>query len=193
MRIIIIDDHKIFGEGLASLLSSIDLEVVRVFQEPKIALEYLKKVNMPGCNGFKICEEIKLRHIKIKTIAMSMYDDSRIKQQAIKSGANIYLTKTATKEEISLAIKNCFNNKKHLYKTQKESTINDEFTIKYKLTSRERVVLSELLNERSNKEIADILNISKRTVETHRKNITLKLDVKNSIGVAKVALKYNLV
>ena len=111
MRIIIIDDHKIFGEGLASLLSSIDLEVVRVFQEPKIALEYLKKVNdvdivftdinMPGFNGFKICEEIKLRHIKIKTIAMSMYDDSRIKQQAIKSGANIYLTKTATKEEIS--------------------------------------------------------------------------------------------
>ena len=203
MRILIIDDHKIFGEGLASLLSSIDLEVVRVFQEPKIALEYLDKVNdvdivftdinMPGLSGFKICEEIKLRHTKIKTIAMSMYDDSRIKQQAIKSGANIYLTKTATKEEISKAIKNCFNNKKHFHKTQKESTINDEFTIKYKLTSRERDVLLELLNERSNKEIADILNISKRTVETHRKNITLKLDVKNSIGIAKVALKYNLV
>ena len=68
MRIIIIDDHKIFGEGLASLLSSIDLEVVRVFQEPKIALEYLDKVNdvdvvftdinMPELNGFKICEAI---------------------------------------------------------------------------------------------------------------------------------------
>jgi len=203
MRIIIIDDHKIFGEGLASLLSNIDLEVVRVFQEPKIALEYLNKVNdvdivftdinMPELNGFKICEEIKLRNTKIKTIVMSMYDDSRVKKQAIKSGANIYLTKTASKEEISKAIKNCFNNKTYNYKTKKKSTINDEFTIKYKLTAREREILSELLHEKSNQEIADCLNISKRTVETHRKNITLKLDVKNSVGIAKVALKYNLV
>ena len=203
MKVLIIDDHKIFGEGLASILESIKITSVRVFQDPKQALDYLNKfkdidlvftdINMPEFNGFKMCEELRLKHKKIKTIVMSMYDDKRIKQQALKSGADIYITKTATKEEISLAIKNCFNNKKHIYKTKKSSTIDDNFTIKYKLTTREREIISEILDEKSNKQIAEILNISKRTVESHRKNIALKLDVKNSIGIAKIAIKYNLV
>lgn len=203
MKVLIIDDHKIFGEGLASILESIKIKNVRVFQDPKKALDHLNKfkdidlvftdINMPEFNGFKMCEELRLKHKKIKTIVMSMYDDKRIKQQALKSGADIYLTKTATKEEISLAIKNCFNNKKHIYKTKKSSTIDDNFTIKYKLTTREREIISEILDEKSNKEIAETLNISKRTVESHRKNIALKLDVKNSIGIAKIAIKYNLV
>lgn len=203
MKVLIIDDHKIFGEGLASILESIKIKNVRVFQDPKKALDHLNKfkdidlvftdINMPEFNGFKMCEELRLKHKKIKTVVMSMYDDKRIKQQALKSGADIYLTKTATKEEISLAIKNCFNNKKHIYKTKKSSTIDDNFTIKYKLTTREREIISEILDEKSNKEIAETLNISKRTVESHRKNIALKLDVKNSIGIAKIAIKYNLV
>jgi DNA-binding NarL/FixJ family response regulator len=203
MKVLIIDDHKIFGEGLASILESIKIKNVRVFQDPKKALDHLNKfkdidlvftdINMPEFNGFKMCEELRLKHKKIKTVVMSMYDDKRIKQQALKSGADIYLTKTATKEEIALAIKNCFNNKKHIYKTKKSSTIDDNFTIKYKLTTREREIISEILDEKSNKEIAETLNISKRTVESHRKNIALKLDVKNSIGIAKIAIKYNLV
>ena len=203
MKVLIIDDHKIFGEGLASILESIKIKNVRVFQDPKKALDHLNKfkdidlvftdINMPEFNGFKMCEELRLKHKKIKTVVMSMYDDKRIKQQALKSGADIYLTKTATKEEISLAIKNCFNNKKHIYKTKKSSTIDDNFTIKYKLTTREREIISEILDEKSNKEIAETLNISKRTVESHRKNIALKLEVKNSIGIAKIAIKYNLV
>jgi len=203
MKVLIIDDHKIFGEGLASILESIKIKSIRVFQDPKKALDHLNKfkdidlvftdINMPEFNGFKMCEELRLKHKKIKTIVMSMYDDKRIKQQALKSGADIYLTKTATKEEISLAIKNCFNNKKYIYKTKKSSTIDDNFTIKYKLTTREREIISEILDEKSNKEIAETLNISKRTVESHRKNIALKLDVKNSIGIAKIAIKYNLV
>ena len=203
MNVLIIDDHKIFGEGLASILESIKIKSIRVFQDPKKALDHLNKfkdidlvftdINMPEFNGFKMCEELRLKHKKIKTIVMSMYDDKRIKQQALKSGADIYLTKNATKEEISLAIKNCFNNKKYIYKTKKSSTIDDNFTIKYKLTTREREIISEILDEKSNKEIAETLNISKRTVESHRKNIALKLDVKNSIGIAKIAIKYNLV
>jgi DNA-binding CsgD family transcriptional regulator len=65
--------------------------------------------------------------------------------------------------------------------------------LKFSLTNREKEIISEILKEKSNSEIGEILQISKRTVETHRKNIMLKLDVKNSIGIAVKALKYELV
>ena len=70
---------------------------------------------------------------------------------------------------------------------------NDEFSIKFSLTNREKEIIREILKEKSNSEIGEILQISKRTVETHRKNIMLKLNVKNSIGIAVKALRYELV
>ena len=68
----------------------------------------------------------------------------------------------------------------------------DTFTLKYKLTTRERDVLRLMLKEASNNEIGNSLGISKRTVETHRKNIMLKLGAKNNIGLARIAITYNL-
>jgi DNA-binding NarL/FixJ family response regulator len=107
MRAIIIDDHKIFGEGLSMILEKIDISVVRVFQDPKEAWLYFDKfqnidiiftdINMPEMNGFKLCEKIKHINSSIKIIVLSMYDDKRIKKQALQSGADIYLTKTASK------------------------------------------------------------------------------------------------
>jgi len=75
---------------------------------------------------------------------------------------------------------------------EEEEEEEDTFTLKYKLTLREREVLQLLLDEEGNRQIGEILNISTRTVETHRKNIMLKLDVKNNIGLIKKALSYKL-
>jgi DNA-binding NarL/FixJ family response regulator len=78
---------------------------------------------------------------------------------------------------------------------QKERTNknSDDINIKYQLTKREREVLSHMLNDERNTLIASELTISRRTVETHRKNIFLKLGVKTNIGLAQIALKYNLI
>ena len=202
MRAIIIDDHKIFGEGLSMILEKIDVSVVRVFQDPKEAWLYFHKfqnidiiftdINMPEMNGFKLCEKIKHINSSIKIIVLSMYDDKRIKKQALNSGADIYLTKTASKDDIKKAVKNCFLNKDFAQKKSEPNLIKDKFTIKYKLTKREREILVQILNEKSNQEIAEVLEISKRTVETHRKNIQLKLKAKNSVGIVKIALQYDL-
>lgn len=202
MRAIIIDDHKIFGEGLSMILEKIDISVVRVFQDPKEAWLYFDKfqnidiiftdINMPELNGFKLCEKIKNINSSIKIIVLSMYDDKRIKKQALQSGADIYLTKTASKEDIQKAVKNCFLNKDFAQKKSEPNLIKDKFTMKYKLTKREREILVQILDEKSNQEIAEVLQISKRTVETHRKNIQLKLKAKNSVGIVKIALQYDL-
>lgn len=202
MRAIIIDDHKIFGEGLSMILEKIDISVVRVFQDPKEAWLYFHKfqnidiiftdINMPEINGFKLCEKIKHINSSIKIIVLSMYDDKRIKKQALQSGADIYLTKTASKGDIQKAVKNCFLNKDFAQKKSQPNLIKDKFTMKYKLTKREREILVQILDEKSNQEIAEVLQISKRTVETHRKNIQLKLKAKNSVGIVKIALQYDL-
>jgi DNA-binding NarL/FixJ family response regulator len=202
MRAIIIDDHKIFGEGLSMILEKIDISVVRVFQDPKEALLYFDKfqnidiiftdINMPEINGFKLCEKIKNINSSIKIIVLSMYDDKRINKHALKCGADIYLTKTASKEDIKKAVKNCFLNKNFAQKKSEPNLIKDKFTMKYKLTKREREILVQILDEKSNQEIAEVLQISKRTVETHRKNIQLKLKAKNSVGIVKIALQYDL-
>ena len=202
MRAIVIDDHKIFGEGLSMILEKIDISVVRVFQDPKEAWLYFDKfqnidiiftdINMPEMSGFKLCEKIKHINSSIKIIVLSMYDDKRIKKQALQSGADIYLTKTASKEDIQKAVKNCFLNKDFAQKKSEPNLIKDKFTMKYKLTKREREILVQILDEKSNQEIAEVLQISKRTVETHRKNIQLKLKAKNSVGIVKIALQYDL-
>ena len=127
---------------------------------------------------------------------LSMYEDPNIIKEAFESGANAYLSKNTEKAEIIKAIKKCLINKeyvnKRLLKHQEKKYDNDAFVIKYKLTLRERDVLKLMLNEDSNSIISDKLSISKRTVETHRKNILLKLGTKNNIGLAKIALTYNL-
>jgi DNA-binding NarL/FixJ family response regulator len=126
-----------------------------------------------------------------------MYEDPNIIKEAFDCGASAYLSKNTEKGEIIKAVEKSLNNKKYvnkrlLKKREEEEEEEDTFTIKYKLTLREREVLELLLDESSNRQIGENLNISTRTVETHRKNIMLKLDVKNNIGLIKKALSHRL-
>ena len=202
-EVIIIDDHKIFGEGFCSLLENNKFRVKRVFQSPKKAIYYLKRnlvdivfcdINMPEINGIELTKKIKKTNISCKVIMMSMYTQKNIIKKALNNNADGYLTKNCSIEDIKTVISNSFlPHKKTIIQTVDENINNDEFSKKFSLTSREKEIINEILKEKSNSEIGEILQISKRTVETHRKNIMLKLDVKNSIGIAVKAMKYELV
>jgi DNA-binding NarL/FixJ family response regulator len=125
-----------------------------------------------------------------------MYTEKNVIRKALENNADGYLTKNCSIKDIKTAISNSYSNEKRfISKTpkKKQNSNNDSFSLKFKLTKREKEIISYILKEKSNSDIGEILQISKRTVETHRKNIMLKLDVKNSIGIAVKALKYELV
>lgn len=202
---IIIDDHKLFTNGLSSILKSMQLEVKMTFENGKDALNYLKDrevdivfsdINMPEMDGIQLCKRIKQNKINTKIIMLSMYEDPNIIKEAFDAGADGYLSKNTEKEEILNAVQTCLEDKKylssHLKEKRKRKLNEDDFTVKYNLTTRERDVLKLLLKETNNKDISKILNISLRTVETHRSKIYLKLGVKSPLGLGKVAVTYNL-
>jgi DNA-binding NarL/FixJ family response regulator len=203
-KIIIVDDHKIFGEGFCSLLESYNYRILRVFNDAKSALNYINKknnidivfsdINMPKINGLDFLKQIKKFNSEIKVIMMSMYTDKNIINQALKNNADGYLSKNCSIADIEETISNCFRKNTNIPKISIKNTdnISDGFSLKYKLTNREKEIIKHILDQKSNLEISDELEISKRTVETHRKNIMLKLDVKNSIGIAVKCIENNI-
>jgi DNA-binding NarL/FixJ family response regulator len=209
-KIIIIDDHKLFADGLSSILESIGLRVMSTFQNGKEAVLYLQNneidiifsdINMPEMDGLKLCKRLKRDKLKAKIIILSMYEDTNIIKEAFECGASAYLSKNTDKKEIIKAIEKSLDNKKYVNKCllkkkekeeEEEEGEEDTFTLRYKLTLREREILQLLLDQENNRQIGKTLNISIRTVETHRRNIMLKLDVKNNIGLIKKVLSYQL-
>jgi len=203
---IIIDDHLLFTNGLTGILEDIGLKVHSTFSNAKDAITYLKNqnvdiifsdINMPIMDGIQFCKRLKKLQIETPVIILSMYEDANIIKESFNHGAVGYLSKNSDRDEIIKALTNCLNGKefvnKNLLKEDNISSVNkDKYQTKYSLSTREREVLEHILNDEKNSVIADLLNISKRTVETHRKNIMLKLNVKTPVALAKLAIKYKL-
>ena len=203
---IIIDDHLLFTNGLTGILEDIGLKVHTTFSNAKDAITYLKNqnvdiifsdINMPRMDGIQLCKRLKKLQIETPVIMLSMYEDANIIKESFNHGAVGYLSKNSDRDEIIKALTNCLNGKefvnKNLLKEDKISSVNkDKYQTKYSLSTREREVLGHILNDEKNSVIADLLNISKRTVETHRKNIMVKLDVKTPVALAQLAIKYKL-
>ena len=185
INILIIDDHKIFGEGLCSLLENNDYWVSNVIQDPRVALTNIKNnqninlifcdVNMPKIDGIELIKKIKNINSNIRIIMVSMYTDKNIINKALKNGADGYLSKNSSIEDFTNIISNVVSNKKNQTpKFYEQENIKDDFSLKYRLTNREKEIIKQILEQKSNVEIGESLLISKRTVETHRKNIMLK-------------------
>ena len=203
---IIVDDHLLFTNGLTGILEDIGLKVHTTFSNAKDAITYLKNqnvdiifsdINMPRMDGIQFCKRLKKLQIETPVIMLSMYEDANIIKESFNHGAAGYLSKNSDRDEIIKALTNCLNGKefvnKNLLKEDKISSVNkDKYQTKYSLSTREREVLGHILNDEKNSVIADLLNISKRTVETHRKNIMVKLDVKTPVALAQLAIKYKL-
>lgn len=203
---IIVDDHLLFTNGLTGILEDIGLKVHSTFSNAKDAITYLKNqnvdiifsdINMPRMDGIQFCKRLKKLQIETPVVMLSMYEDANIIKESFNHGAVGYLSKNSDRDEIIKALTNCLNGKefvnKNLLKEDKISSVNkDKYQTKYSLTTREREVLGHILNDEKNSVIADLLNISKRTVEIHRKNIMVKLDVKTPVALAQLAIKYKL-
>ena len=201
IKVIIADDHKIFREGVISLLSGLDsIQVIAEAQDGQELLNLLKglrpdvvllDIEMPKKNGIETAAEIREYFPDIKVIALSMHKQSAFVKQMLIAGVSGYVQKDIGKEELIKAI---LTVKRHgSYFTQEMSSIVllslNQKRKEEQITPREKEIIGLIVDEHTTEEIASKLNISKHTVETHRQNIMLKLELKNTAGLVKYAIE----
>ena len=207
VTVIIADDHQLFAEAIKGILvregiivqgickNGKDAYLLTLEQKPQVLLS---DINMTGMEGTHLCMKVKQQLPNTKIIMISMYKEKAVINKAIKNGADAYLSKGSPKSEMIQAIKKCLSGGKYINKNllkEKDTKNNysDKFSKIYKLTNREMEVLKLILKEKSNIEISDILDISKRTIETHRTHLKKKLGVSNTIALFKIAIQHNLI
>jgi len=192
IKIVLVDDHQMFLDGIISVLSSNALfEILFVETNPKQALVKIKNnvpdllisdISMPEMNGIEFIKSVKNNYPDVKILVLSMFEN-------LQSAHNIdgYLLKETSKEIlIETIIDIVQNDKKYFGAGQTESnTFNFKKAI---LTNREKEIIRLITNEYTTDEIAEKLGNCISTVESHRRNIYHKLQVKNTAGLVKMAL-----
>lgn len=200
IRVLIADDHPLVVEGVRGLLETYDrLDVVGTAANGEEALSafdrdlpdvVLMDLNMPGLNGLAATEILLERHPQARILILSMHDAPEYIATALRHGAKGYVLKDAPTEDIVSAIEQVHGGGQYLC-TGTEQVLAPE-TGREPLTSREQTVLLELASGKSNKEVARQLDISVRTVETHRKNIKRKLGISSTAGLTRYALEHGV-
>lgn len=213
IKIILADDHQMFLDGLSSLLSQLkEVQVLAAVKSGSEVLEKLKELspdlvivdlNMPVLNGIETTKAIKSKYPEIKILGLTMENDLDSVTAMLEAGASGYILKNTGKAELEMAIMQVMKGDPYLSQsisTQLAQNLLQNFQQRKEqeneldvLTERELEILKLIAYENSNTDIADVLFISPKTVETHRKNLMRKIGVKNSLGVYKFALKHKLV
>lgn len=214
IKIFIADDHQLFLDGLRAILSSDpDIEIVGQGLNGKEVLEKLAvldvdiillDIEMPNTDVEKLTKAIKKEHPHVRVVILTMYHGTRYYTKLLKHGIHGYLYKSEGKEEFLTAIRKAHNDEiyisRHLHSRpapKPKKDLNPTYDINKEpvekiLTRREIEVLKLIVQEHSNQAIADQLFISLGTVDTHRKNIILKLGVKNTVGLIKYCLQQGI-
>ena len=183
-RLLIVDDHHLVREGLKARLSSVEgfevvgeashaLEAMAICQSEKIDL-VLMDVGMKDVNGIDLTQQLLTQHPYLLVLMLSMYDNPEYVSRALQSGARGYVLKDAPSGEIITAIRAIMDGKTFLSEALSGRLLRAQ-TPRPLLSVREAEVLNCLAKGMANKQIAQILGLSTRTVETHRHNIKRKL------------------
>lgn len=206
IRVLLVDDHMLVLDGLQARLElEADISIVGTAANGLEALEkasalspdlVLMDVSMPILNGLEATKRFRQEQPDIKVLMLSMHNDKEYILSLIRAGANGYVLKDVSSEELIQAINIVHQGGTYFSSGASESLFTEtqpEASQDKVLSNRESSVLAAVANGLSNKEIAQELNISVRTVETHRQNIKTKLDIHSSAGLVKYALEHNLV
>lgn len=211
LKILIVDDHPIIRDGLKTLLSdSLDAEIDEAVDgedmKGKVKDEVfdlvLMDVKMPKVNGIEATKYLSEHYPDQKVLALSTYDDDSYIVSMLESGARGYVLKNAGKEELLEAIEVVLSGESYFSREVSSKLLNKYLRDKQApptgekaevpLTKREKEILKLIAEEFTNQEIAEQLFISPRTVDTHRRNLLQKLDVKNTAGLVRYAFEHGL-
>ncbi|MGB9629035.1 MAG: response regulator [Thermodesulfobacteriota bacterium] len=211
-KIVLAEDHTILREGLKSLLSkSQDFEVVGEAADGREAIQCVERLkpdlilidlSMPRMNGMEAIREIRRISKEIKVVVLTVHKSEEYILATFKAGADGYVLKDATHEELLMSIKSVLKGKHYISPEISEKVLEGYLegrkTLKSKtswdsLTSREREILKLIAEGYRNKEIAEELCISVKTVEKHRSNLMEKLNLHNVQALTAFAIKHGLV
>ncbi len=210
IRILLADDHKIIREGLRALLvNQRDIDVIGEAEDGRSTVKLshelspdivIMDISMPDMNGIEAARQIISRDSRIKVIALSVHSDKRFVIEMLNAGASGYLLKDCAFEELANAIRIVMSNRSYLSPAITDVMIQDYRNLLSKetlsvfslLSPREREILQLFAEGKSTKEIAFDLDISIKTVETHRQQIMKKLDIHTIAELTKYAIKEGL-
>ncbi|HEV3198168.1 MAG TPA: response regulator transcription factor [Bryobacteraceae bacterium] len=212
IRILLADDHRILREGLRSLLAQqVDIVVVGEASDGETAVALARELRpdivimdvvMSGLGGVEATRRIRTDLRDTKVIGLSMHSDRRFVSEMLRAGALGYLVKDSAFEELNQAVRAVMEGRPYLSAAITGSLVEDFVrqacmeerhpTPLHMLTSREQEVLRLLADGKRVKEIAHFLNISAKTVESHRQNIMDKLEIHSTIELTRYALREGL-
>jgi DNA-binding NarL/FixJ family response regulator len=211
-KVVIAEDHTILREGLRALLgSSPEFEVVAEAEDGKEAIKCVERkkpdivlmdLSMPRMSGIEAIREIKRGDSQIKVVALTVHKTEEYVLATLKEGVDAYVVKDATHSELLMALRSVIGGKRYLSPGVSDKVIEGYLegrkTVKpasafESLTAREREILKLIAEGYKNREIADYLCISVKTVETHRSSLMRKLDIHNVSGLTAFAMDRGLV
>lgn len=208
IRIAIADDHSLFREGMRMIIAG--MQGIRICLEAETGKELLEKlesnpvdiilldIEMREMTGVEALKRLTANEKRPGIIMLSMHTEARMISYMMEQGASAYLPKDVRSEELETAIRTVYEKGLYLNDMISKSLLSglknksNKHTPVVQLSSREKEILELICQEMTAREIGEKLFISERTVEGHRKNLYMKLEVKNSAGLVKKALQLNL-
>lgn len=211
IRIFIVEDHQIFSEALISLLRQNEgLDIIGSEDDAQLSINRINDLkpdvvitdlSMPKIRGQQLIEAIKKRNPEIKTIVLTMHKDEEYVRSSLDAGADGYVLKDDTHQDLVVAIHSVIKGKSYLSPGICTNIVHGYLgsankplataTDKEVLTSRERQIIKLIAEGESNRSISTLLSISCKTVEKHRSNIMKKLNLHNSANLTKYAIENN--
>lgn len=208
-RVLLADDHTIVRAGIRALLDNLSqVEVVGEAANGAQALDAIEEMRpdvvlldlmMPGLSGFEVLKEANERFPEVRVILLTVHEEVEYAYQALHLGASGYLPKGAASAELPLAIEHVMGGKKYISPALNQTAAlelgrgSDGQVLPTELTPRQKEVLARIAEGQSTKDIALTLEISTKTVETHRAQLMERLNIHNIAGLVRYAIKMGVV
>ena len=211
VKVLVVDDHDVVREGIRMVLDSDpELEVVGVASSGEEAIAQVRElepnvvvmdIGMPGLSGFEATRQIRQSHPDTQVLALTVHDSEAYVFQMLQAGATGYVDKRAPAEEVIQAVKRANRGESELHPSVAKLLIKDylsrmergEETSYDTLSDREREILKLIAEGQTNKEIAEMLFLSVKTVQAHRANLMRKLGMHDRTELVKYAIRKGII
>jgi two-component system response regulator NreC len=211
IRVLIVDDHTLLRDGLCALLELVpDIEVVGEAGNGREALEkarellpdiVLMDIEMPVMDGLEAARRIRAQHLGSKVLILSQYEDAERVVDAVEAGVKGFVNKTAAPAELAASIRSVYRGDSYLSPAAARQLVGEYQRTNHgkghdaydRLTSREKDVLKLIAEGKTSQQIADVLVVSRKTVEGHRTNLMAKLGIHDRVELVKYAVRKGII